>query len=243
MMLHDVRIMVSMFIGLLSDQSDTQLKYQRQLLQQAIDEQSYKTLITLIPTDHPESYHNLGFAPLYHQKHFIVNREDMPTTSYYGTDKNFTINQLSQVYRQFISHFNGYILRDNNYWLKLVDELTVKRLNLAVYHNSQGEVEGYMIYRLAKKQTEVLELVYLNGKAMIRLLSYGFRFKNQLDIAVASEEDLTKVFPQAESHQTVSMCGRINDYKLFNQLFQSQIKDPVAGFALSPKPLFNDERF
>lgn len=242
MMLHDVRIMASLFYGLLTDQNDTSGKWRRDLFLDAINEQSYRTLVTLLPTNEPEEYRRFGFMPVYQQKHYIVGRRDMPSASYYGTDKQFTISQLSAVYQAFISHFNGYILRDKEYWLKLIDELTVRRLNLAVYHCNH-QAEGYMIYRLSKKQTEVVELVYLNGKALIRLLNYGLRFKPQLDIAVSADEDLNRIFPKSPYTTSCSMTARVNDYKLFNSLYQSQVHDVQAAFAISPKPLFNDERF
>lgn len=101
-----------------------------------------------------------------------------------------------------------------------------------------------MVYRLAKKQTEVSELIYLNGKAMpVRLLCYGLRLKPQLDIAVADDEDLTKAFPKAVSRVQPCMAAHVNDYRLFDALYQSQAKDVAAAFAISPKPLFISERY
>jgi len=243
MMLHDTRIMVSAFTGLIGDQADAQGRYRRQLIQQALAEQSCKTLVTLVSTDSEQRYQSYGFAAVYHQRHFTVRPSDFSSRSYYGTDKQFSLSELSAVYRRFTSHFNGYILRDDDYWLRLMDELAARRLNLAVYHNGQGVAEGYMIYKLAKKQTEVSELVYLNGKAMVRLLSYGLRLKPQLDIAVAVDEDLTRAFPKAVSRVQPCMAAHVNDYKLFNALYQSQVKDVAAAFAVSPKPLFISERY
>lgn len=64
---------------------------------------------------------------MYRQRHFTVRASDFSSRSYYGTDKQFSLAELSAVYRSFTSHFNGYILRDDAYRLRLI-ELAARRL-------------------------------------------------------------------------------------------------------------------
>ncbi|MBR0385555.1 MAG: GNAT family N-acetyltransferase [Erysipelotrichaceae bacterium] len=212
-----------------------------QLLEDVLDEQSRKTLVTMISADRPSLYRQYGFEEVYKKRLYTIRSSDLKNASYKGVSRDFTIGDLQQIYGKFTSHFNGYYLRDNQYWLDLYKQLEFLRCNLCVYRNDEGEIEGYMIYHLQPEKICVDEILYLNGEAFIRLLCYGFRYKDEMELTVSQDEEIRRLIPDIKYRSVNTFMARINDFELFSRLFESRVETSIDGFYRSGKPLFLNE--
>ncbi len=239
MMLNDKRLAVGTIIGAAS--SPGHPEYLQELLEDVMDEQSRKNLVTLALADKATMYRKLGFEEVYKKRVYTIKSTDLNNASYQGVSREFIISDLDQAYRRFAGYFNGYYLRDKQYRVELYKQLAFLRCNLCVYRGAEGEVEGYMIYHLAPQRICVDELVYLNGEAFIRLLCYGFRYKEEMELTVSQDEEIRRLVPKVTYRSVNTFLARINDMKLFNRLYGSEAVTSAGGFYLTGKSLLLNE--
>ncbi len=240
MILHNKRILVSYMFADFYDHSKG-VKNLNNLVNQAVANEQYKTLITLVPRTNPGEFAMYGFTDVYGKREYTIAHSDLANASYQGVGKEFTIDEISELYNNFVSNFNGYLLRDRQYWLDLLDLLRFKRYNLAVYHNEQGLAEGYMIYYIEPNKVVAKEIVYSNGAALTRLLCYGLRLKKCIKVYTSANEDFTRAFPNVKYKRVTTMVAKVNDFDLFNKLYNCNVADNQAAFYLTGRPLFLNE--
>ncbi|MBQ9037127.1 MAG: GNAT family N-acetyltransferase [Erysipelotrichaceae bacterium] len=241
MILNDIRVGASTILGQITTEQNKE--YFRELMNDVLDEVSRKTLVTLLLTNKPNDYTQYGFEAIYKRKTYNISRSDLKNRSFDGVGGPFEISELVKVFREFASHFNGYYERDNNYWIEAFRQYQFLRRNIVSYRNEEGKVEGYMVYQITQQKIYVDELVYLNGTALIRLICYALKFKNNIEVTVSENEDLSKAMPKIRSTSRTVMMARINDYPLFNKLFESDVRKVREGFGLCDKPLYINERY
>ncbi len=213
------------------------------LVGEVIDQQKYRTLITVIPTDSPKDYGKYGFEEIYRKRVYTINRSHLDNASYKGVSKDFRIDDLMALYNGFVSHFDGYLMRNRAYWLNLIDLLRFKRYNLAVYYDEEGKAQGYMIYYIEAGKVSVVEVIYNNGTALTRLVCYALRLKNSIRLYTSENEDLNKAFPKIRYRLETTAVARINDLEMFNHLFSANVKSSREAFALAGKPLYLSEEY
>lgn len=106
-------------------------------------------------------------------------------------DANF--KELNTYYHAMVQGINGAAARNKVYWNKRIcpgdDRYTV------LYRNSEGTVEGYMIYKIVHEQAElqVLEIQYSTMSAIKSFLSYIY----------AHSAQVTKVMILAQKHNKI----------------------------------------
>lgn len=208
------------------------------LRNEVFEQQRYKTLFTLVPTDNEQEYSKYGFEALYQKRLYQITSKELKNISYSNVGKQFETEDLLKVYKDFSQRFNGYLIRDKKYYLDLIDWLQSKRYNLAVYYSNEKVCEGYMIYSIEANKVVVREIIYLNGSALTQLLSYGLKIKSKLLVYVSQSEDLSRAYPKINYKQVASMAVRINDIELFNKLFASEAVDAKQAYQLNERPLF-----
>ena len=238
-MLNDVRIAAGFVFSPIGSRDNPE--YLQQLMTEVLDEQTYKTLITILQTNDGENYQKLGFAPLYKKRYYDIMAANLKNVSSQGVMKEFTMKEVAHTYRSFTSFFNGYYIRDEEYWQTLLEHLKFRRGSIVVYRNTEGTVEGYMIYHLLQQKLVVDEIIYLTGEALVRLVCYGLQMKDTVSVSVSQDENLGRVFSKLKCTVRTDLWVRINDLKLFNSLYQCEVTSAAEGFALSQKPLFINE--
>ena len=240
MILNDTRIVASMLFGAITQDDDPE--YFKPLLEDVLDEVSRKTLVSLVITKTPKYYLPYGFETVYKRKTYEISRDDLKNRSFEGVGKAFDLPELEAVYRRFTSHFNGYYERDRDYWIKAFKQYQFLRNNIVVYRSEEGVVEGYLVYSMTQQKVYVDEIGYLNGTALIRLLCYALKYKNRAEVTVSESENLNIAIPKIKGTVKPVMMARINDYALFNRLYQSDVRKVPDGFKLGGKPLYINER-
>ncbi|MGN1398446.1 MAG: hypothetical protein ACI4WG_00375 [Erysipelotrichaceae bacterium] len=236
-MFNDLPIVASVVFAQFADRSKGS-KHLESLRAEAIKQESYKSLFTFINCDNNKEYQKYGFDAVYYKRAYSINKKDFKEISYSGVSKDFDIDELLNVYRSFTEKFTGYFYRDRNYYVSLIDLLQNKRGNLACCYDSENKCVGYMIYFIDSTKVIVKELVYLNGYALSKLLSYCLRIKEDILVYVSNNEDLTKVFPKVTYKKVISTLVKVNDYELFNKLFACKVTSSLTAFKQDKRPLF-----
>lgn len=237
--LHGKQIISSIILGQISKADNEE--YLDELMSDVLDETSRKTLVTLLIDGKASDFKRFGFEELYRYRKYTLKRENMKYFSYQGVSKEFNISDLLNVYDKFTSYFNGYYLRDREYWVRKYKQLEFMRCALSVYRNENNEIEGYMIYHLTQHRLHVDEIIYLNGKALIRLLCYALKLKEEIEITVSQDEDLSRIIPKIQYKGQNAFMARVNDFKLFNRLYESDVKTTSGAFYLHGKSLYLNE--
>ena len=239
MILNGRKIGVSTLMGMIARPEDRQ--YLDELLKEILNEQEHKNLITLAVTDKPRELKKYGFENLYSMKRYTINKKDLENRSFEGVTRSFEVKDVRRLYREFTANFNGYYYRDEEYWFELFRRLPQERKNMAVYVDSDGVAQGYMIYQIVKQKVVVHEIIYMNGAALIRLLCYGFRYRNNMEIVVSEGENLAVVFPKAKYKEEHGLMARVNNYELLNRLYGSDVRTVPGAFLMDGKPLYLNE--
>lgn len=240
---NDYKIIGGVIFGQFFEKSKG-LRTLNNLRSEVVQQQEYKTLFTFIFTDDPKEYAEYGFEPIYFQRIYNISKKDIKSVCYDGVGKQFDIDDLVDVYKKFTIRFTGYFYRNKKYYLDLIELLQTKRGNLAVYYNEKRECQGYMIYYIEANKVIVKEMIYLNGTALTKLLSYCLRIKPHICVCVSQNEDLTKAYPKINHKEICHVVAKINDIELFNRLLNCNISTTSQGFQLADKPLYlNDMRY
>ena len=240
MMLDGRKIAAAMMFAMFYDRNKSS-KYLDALKEEAFNQQQFKSLITVVPTESETDFKKYGFEPVYKRRLYTINRSDLDNASYQNVDKQYRYQQLADLYNTFMANFNGYIYRDTTYFKNLIELIHYQKYNLAVYHGEDGNLQGYVIYYIENSKVVVEEIVYLNGEALTRLLCYCLRLKTTIQVYVSEYEDLSRAFPKIKYKTVINGVAKINDLDLFNQYFKCNVSSCKEALEVFNKPLFFNE--
>ena len=240
MMLNGKRISCHLIAGVATDMDYRKRGYMSELMNAVIDELSHKDLVTILQAYDPELYRKYGFEMVYYRNKYEFERNDFPKYSTEGVSKKVDYEQMVRVYKDFTKAFNGYLLRDVDYY-KMLD-LQVEQENGSIYTYYNGEtLDGYMVCYYSSNGLEVDEIIYRNGGALAKLLSYACKQRPSVAVYVSEYENLKKLLPNAKVEKVNNMMVRINDVKLFEECFSINANDVNKAFKHGNKPLFIKE--
>lgn len=103
MILHNKRLSASVAFGQFYDRSKG-IKYFDALKEEAFEQQRYKTLVTIIPTNNPVEYERYGFEPIYNQRLYTISRSNLKTALIPESAKTLKLKtwwRYMQLYRKF----------------------------------------------------------------------------------------------------------------------------------------------
>jgi len=238
--LNQKKVMSCFIIWQLRDSSKNK-QYLAELLQNALEQQNHKVLLTYMKESEDNQYQKLGFESLYHRKMYSISRNNIESNSFVGVSRDFDIITIKNVYDKFVSNFNGYQHRSYEYYQNLIPYLQAKKYSLAVYYDEDKQAQGYMIYTVEYNRIVIQELIYLNGLALTRLLCYGLRNRNNIEVHTSQYENLSKLYPSLKAKEVSNLVVRINDFDLFNKLFNLQAKSCQEALLAQGKPLYLNE--
>lgn len=240
---HGRKLKISYIMGVSTLPDYRRRGYMRQLMQSAIDEASRNHLITVIQAFNPKLYEQFGFETVYFQKTYTLQSEHFFGITTTNVFHNAQAHELASVYRKFIRHFDGYYVRDVEYFETLLNEIALGQKKLLVYRNRNEEVTGYLIYQEEKDGVDVKELIYLESVSMLRLLKVALDKHDEIHLDVSMHENLDKLFPLCVPRKKQFMMVRINNYELFNKLYNANVKTSKEAYALTKKPLWLHEYY
>lgn len=220
----------------------TLYKYRNQgimtsLLKSVIKELEYSELFTLIKTSNAKDFIQLGFETIYFKKRYFLKREDLFNVDGYSISKDFKIQELVLVYKDFTSRFNGYLIRDETSFANYVSMLKASGKEIFVTRNKNKEIFGYMVYNYVASELVVLELIYLDSTALLTLLNQAMGMNAYIYVDVSEGENLDRVISNLTYEIIDYMMIRINDKKLLKRMFNIEAYSLKSILKHNGKPL------
>ena len=235
---------VSYLLGM-STLSDYQGQgWMKELFLQAIDETSHNHLITFVKALQPMVYERYGFATIYERKQYVIHREcfDSILDSEYVT-KDVNSKELLEAYQTFTIVFDGYRERSIAYYDHLLKELELGIKHIVAYKKENESVSGYLIYEMQGNDLVIKEAIYLDSISLKRMMKSIVGDYAMIRIEVSQSENLEKIFPLVKPERKAYMMARINNYELFNKLFNTQVTTVEEAFQILKKPLWLYENY
>ncbi|MBR0137162.1 MAG: hypothetical protein IJM15_02010 [Erysipelotrichaceae bacterium] len=236
MVLKNRRVMCSIITGEFSDGRAS--GYLNELLEDAVRQLQAMTLVSAVFGANSARYQKIGFEPVYNRRVYTVKRSMLKDISDSGIGRKFMLSELRDLYREFTSHFDGYLLRSDEYWTKLMDYYLFLNYFVVVYRDENKKAQGYMVYHTEKETLVVDEIVYRSGLALLRMLAHAARVKPQVNVRVSQYEDLSLAIPDARFKLESNCSIRINDLELHNRLYKESCDSAVTAMLSSDKPLW-----
>jgi predicted acetyltransferase len=209
----------------------------KHLMDEVLDILDHQCLITVLQAYIPEIYEPFGFHKIYRRKRFTVDKSIVPALSSQGISYAVDANDLSPFYKQFTSHFDGYFLREEGYYEKRFAELKAEG-NKVMVLKEQGIVKGYCMFSVEPKQIDIDEILYVDAVSLLKMVSTLLNGKDKVILHVSANEDLTRIFPGSTAVLEEYMSVRINDFDLFNKLFETRATTALQALTLGGKPLW-----
>jgi hypothetical protein len=241
--LHGKRIKASLICGVATNYNYRHQGYMDRLMREVIEELEHQELITLIQAYSPNLYLKYGFEMVYYRKKYHLFPHQVAKCSLKGIEMDFSDEELVGLYNKFMSLFDGYYIREADYYENLRHELYAESGRMITYRNEDGVLEGYMVYYIDEEEIRIEEIQYLNSYAFIKLLNYCFDLKEEITVYVSQNELVELMVENYTPEQVGYMMARINDYELFRQLYGENVENVKEAFDISGKPLFIRENW
>lgn len=239
--LHKKRIRISFISGVYTVKEHRRQGYMRLLLDDVLTRIQSQELITLLQAYTPEVYMPFGFEKVYYKNRYTIRRGDLKKVNTDNVfDSGFKIKELVDIYEKFSSHFTGYYIRDYRYFEIYLKSIVAENKKIIVYR-TKGVVVGYAVYQEFLSYLNVDEIVYLDASCLISMLSYLLEINNKIKVMFSLKENINRLIPKAEKETELFMMARINDYRMFNRLFDCQVDNVKDAFKISGLPLFINE--
>ncbi|GIO69533.1 GNAT family N-acetyltransferase [Paenibacillus cookii] len=130
----------------------------------------------LISMLHPFSfafYRKFGWEMFSDFKKYVISTEKLPAKQVTeGTVRRGVtdISVLNRVYEAYASRYNGMMVRDEDRWKHAI--LNDEEDQTAVYYDSAGEPQGFLLYKVQKQEMQVYEFIYLTEEARQALWTF-----------------------------------------------------------------------
>jgi predicted acetyltransferase len=237
MVLQGKRIEVSFIVGVLTPPEFRKKGYMKQLMEEVLDILEHQNLITVLQAYIPEIYEPFGFQKIYRRKRFLIDRSMVPVLSSQGISYTVDAKELQTFYKQFVSHFDGYFLREDGYFDKRFDELKAEGGRVMVL-KEQGVVKGYCMFSIGNKQIDIDEMLYVDAISLLKMVNVLLNGKDKIILHVSAGEDLSRILQGSSATLEEYMSVRINDFDLFNKLFETRAATVSQAMTLGGKPLW-----
>ncbi len=240
MMLHGKMIQASMISGAVTHPEHRSKGYFHQLMAAVLDECEHQELVTVIQAYDPELYKEFGFEEVYPRKQLLIKRQDVPQMSDSGMTYRLDYKNLVKVYSQFTAKFDGFMVRDEAYFRDLSFEVEAQGGKIVTCYDTQGEISGYAVLYLIDGILTIQEIVYLDSRALMKILNHCLQLRFECVVEVSEAELLEKLFPKAEVKHKSNLMVRINNKALFQRLYGCKVSG-VHKAMEAEKPLWYNE--
>lgn len=239
----DKQLKVSYIYGVATHPDYRRNGYMRKLMEAALEEVNHNHLITFIYGFYPKLYKQFGFETIYERKVYGIPREYLNKVSQNHIAYDASPLELLQVYQQYTQHFDGYYVRNQEYYKILLNELLMSQKQLIVYRNDEQKVSGYLIYSKRKHEVYVEEAIYLESVVLLRMLKSAIQDADEIYVEVSQSEKLEKLFPLVIPKKQPFIMARVNNIDLFNKLFNTNVKTATEAFHSVQRPLWIHEMY
>lgn len=213
------------------------------LMEKSLDDCRRNHLLTFIEAVNPKLYEKFGFETIAYRNRYIVYATELVKYRVDGVEEKADVKGMSDVYQRFAQRFDCYYDRDETYYKKLLQRIEVEGLKVCMYQNTDGIVDGYAIYSELDDGIEVKEVIYMDSKSLCHMLRYAIGYNPFISIEVSEAERLDKIFKLSVPRSHASVMVRINDVKLYNKLFNCNVKSSKDIKNQLKKPILINEKW
>ncbi len=238
-MLHGRMLRCSMIVGVAVKPQWRGRGFMRELMETALDEADHQELITMIQAYQPSLYEPFGFETVYRRRNWTIRRTEVRRIRPDVTTLLFPKDCL-KLYGQFVSRFNGYVIRDLNYFETLMKEVEAENGKMIAYYHER-QIEGYAALYLENGRIVIRECLYLHSTALLHMVNYALSLKPEITLQVSGSENLSRIFPYSTYEEVGYTMVRLNNPELFNRLYNSQVTTAKEAMMLLDKPLYMHE--
>lgn len=228
---------VSFIVGLLTLPQHRRQGYMKKLLTEVLEIQEHKHHFTLIQAYDPSLYLKYGFEPIYERVTYTLEAAQVPVISSTGISYQISADAMLSLYKTFTKHFDGYVRREIEDFKKLQHEVQSQNGKIIGFIQN-GKLEAYACVLFENGKVIFDEVVYLNANALLKCLNAMTSLNKVIEVKVSPKENLKKILGNAQSQTDVYTFVKINDLKLFNELFKANVHNAQEAFLLSEKPLW-----
>lgn len=239
LMLHGRLLRCSMILGMAVKPQWRKHGIMHELMATLLDEIDHQELVSMIQAYQPSLYEPFGFETVYQRRTWTIRRQELKRIKPEITTTLFPKDCL-KLYGQFVSRFNGYIVRDLDYFETMMKEIEAESGKMIAFYNGR-EMEGYATLYLENNQLVIKECLYLTSTALLHMVNYALSLKPQVLLETSAAENLTRVFPYSAYEDSGYTMVRLNNPELFNRLYNCQVKTAKEAMLMGGKPLYMHE--
>lgn len=213
------------------------------LMHSCLDEMSKKHFITLIQAFNPKLYERYGFETVYYRKVYEIQRSYIENVSILNVKEEVSAKHCKEVYDEYCKCFDGYYERDLEYFEQMIHKAKKQNDMLCACYSPEGKIQGYAYVKNMGRDRKITEIIYLDSATLKKLIKYSIGFEHSVQVEVTNAEKLEKLFTLAIPKKISYMMARINNYALFNKLFDCKVKNSEEAYQLLRKHQFLHEEY
>lgn len=214
----------------------------RDLLEILIEDCSCNHLLTFMEATNPRLFERYGFEVVSERKRYTIYARELLKFSTNGVSEEIDPLEMVEIYRRFAKRFDCYYERDENYYIHLLAFAHFKGSHICVFRDENGEAKGYAFYDELDDGVEIKEIIYEDTKALCRMIKYAIGYNPFVSVEVSSAERLEKIFRMSIPRTRSAVLMRINNLKLFNKLYNTNVKNVKDIIDLLDKPVLIHEK-
>ena len=227
----------SFIVGIFTPPKHRHQGHMHQLLTEVLNHLSATDLFTLIQAYEPGVYAPFGFVDLYARRQFILDAKHVPVLSSQGVTYEADAEAMTDVYRRFTKHFNGYAKRTVDDMRDLIGEVKAQQGKIISVNGTSG-LSAYAFIFPHTTHIDIDEIVYTDAKALLQIVSTLLASVPKVLLKVSQAEDLTKLFPKAPMERVPYTALRINNLELFNAHFNVSAPNATSAMVALKRPLW-----
>ncbi len=172
-----------------------------------------KELISILIPFRYDFYRRYGWEVCYNHNSYRVEPSMLkPLIKKYGKTRPIDfrsmndIEALKKIYHGFVFGKNGYIIRSNNDWENILEDMLIYERKGYFLQGDNGE-EGYILFGISEKHLNIHEMAYVNSDAYRAILGFVYMHSAQANTVIwkAPSDDKTYAF-LSEPRQIATIC-------------------------------------
>lgn len=237
------QLVVSYLLGVATHYDYRRRGIMRDLMEMTLEDCSKNHLLTFIEAGNPKVYEKYGFETIAYRKRYVVYAKEMLRYTKTGVSQEVEVSDLANVYALFSRNFDCYYKRDVAYFQHYIELAKLQGAKICVHRDQHQKADGYALYYEKDEGIEIKEIVYLSGNILLKLMKYAMGYVPYLSVEVSKQERLEKIFKLSIPREVANVMVRINDYKLFNKLFNTQLRYAKDLVHCIQKPILLNEKY
>lgn len=211
-------------------------------LEELITKLEHRDIITMIKSDKSPLLESLGFEAVVEQQICNIPASSLPEFTVRGIVLDPPAVDLKIAFDSYSNYFTGYFERNISYFEDMKrDSIFLKGKIVGL--SKDDKLVGYVRCVSHASYVEVLECCYDTSGTLLRLLSFVSKGFSRVIYKTNASEKIHKLLPHIKVTNDVVMMARVNDKKLFEQLFHIKIISSYSAFNAFSKPVLNTDLF